>query len=1073
VLTYSSDACGNLTGQAPAAAAAAPQVIGQPVDQLVSAGYFASFSVVVAVTSGVTFQWAFNGTNIAGATGDSLLLASVGAADAGQYSVTVTNSAGTVTSTPATLTLDSGASTPSPRLHLAAYSDSGGSVTVTPFQRDYGLGEPVTLTAAASAPSVFVGWSGISTGDLLATSSPVIVMMIADITVRARFAAPVPLVEGMVAFWRSEHDATDLIGGYSGTFYTGTTPAAPSVTPWGKVGSAFAFTGTTYVQIPDAPGLQPPQLTLEAWVFPTVLSSTSYQTVIGRGSPSPTSAAGQWWLGVFNGIPQIQSQSVQTGNFSLAGPAAIPLSEWTHLAATFDCATMVLFVNGTQVASQDVVGGLVYAPVPVGIGATWQNNAPADPFTGLIDEVSLYDRALSGDEIFDIYNAGIAGKNVAAPYFTTASPLPPATGTGTGYTQQLATVLGTAPVSFAVSAGALPPGMTLSPAGAVTGASTVPGVFDVTVAATDESGNSTEQLYVLTVVPPVVPPPGLVSWWRGEPTTSAVVLDSMDGNNGGFFTGTTAAAPSYTPDGEVGGAFAFDGTTYVQIPGAPGLRPPQLTLEMWVYPTVLSTSSQTVIWHGDAGVSQTWSLGVANGIPVFNTSSAQADGPAAIPLSEWTHLAATFDGATMALFVNGIQVAASQGGLGALHYGPVSMPVTIGAAWQNSAPANLFTGRIDEVSLYDRALTPAEISGIVAAGPAGKSTVGPYITTALLLPAAIVGQPYTQAFTSVRGTPPVSYTLSAASAAPPGLTLTSAGVLSGTPTASGVFGFTLVATDAAALSDEQSFTLQAYGQPVVAGVSPASGQLAGGGTVTVTGRGFTGATGVSFGSATVTNPAVASDTQLTVTNPAATASGTVDVTVTGPGGTSASSAADQFTYVEAPVVAGVSPANGPLAPATVTVTVTGRGFTGATGVSFGSAAATNLAVASDTQLTLTSPAQFGTGTVDVSVTAPGGTSATSAADQFTYLTAPVVTGIVPRSGPLAGGGTVTVTGRGFTGATGVSFGSATVTNPAVASDTQLTVTSPAATASGTVDVTVTGPGGTSATSAADQFTYGN
>jgi hypothetical protein len=61
-----------------------------------------------------------------------------------------------------------------------------------------------------------------------------------------------------VAFWRGENNAADLIGGYSGTFYTGTTPTTPSVTPWGKVGSAFAFTGTTYVQIPDAPAFSHP-----------------------------------------------------------------------------------------------------------------------------------------------------------------------------------------------------------------------------------------------------------------------------------------------------------------------------------------------------------------------------------------------------------------------------------------------------------------------------------------------------------------------------------------------------------------------------------------------------------------------------------------------------------------------------------------------------------------------------------------------------------------------------------------------------------------------------------------------
>jgi hypothetical protein len=66
-----------------------------------------------------------------------------------------------------------------------------------------------------------------------------------------------------------------------------------------------------------------------------------------------------------------------------------------------------------------------------------------------------------------------------------------------------------------------------------------------------------------------------------------------------------------------------------------------------------------------------------------------------------------------------------------------------------------------------------------------------------------------------------------------------------------------------------------------------------------------------------------------------------------------------------------------------------------------------------------------------------------------------VTGISPASGPLAGGGIVIVTGSGFTGATEVRFGSAPATILAGASDTQLTVTSPSSTTSGTVDVTVT------------------
>jgi hypothetical protein len=85
------------------------------------------------------------------------------------------------------------------------------------------------------------------------------------------------------------------------------------------------------------------------------------------------------------------------------------------------------------------------------------------------------------------------------------------------------------------------------------------------------------------------------------------------------------------------------------------------------------------------------------------------------------------------------------------------------------------------------------------------------------------------------------------------------------------------------------------------------------------------------------------------------------------------------------------------------------------------------------------------------------------------LPAPVVSSISPTSGPSAGGTSITISGTGFTGATGVKFGSTAATGYTVDSDTSITATSPAG--SGTVDVTVTTSGGTSATGSGDQFTY--
>jgi large repetitive protein len=258
--------------------------------------------------------------------------------------------------------------------------------------------------------------------------------------------------------------------------------------------------------------------------------------------------------------------------------------------------------------------------------------------------------------------------------------------------------------------------------------------------------------------------------------------------------------------------------------------------------------------------------------------------------------------------------------------------------------------------------------------------------------------------------------------------------------------------------------------PAVTAVSPTSGPTSGGSVVTITGTGFTGATSVKFGNTAATNFSINNDTNITATAPAGTA-GTVDVTVVGPGGISATGSADQFTYTPPPVptVTGVSPTSGPNTGGTP-VTITGTGFTGATAVHFGSGNTATFTVTNDTTIAATAPPNATLGAVDITVTTPGGTSATSTADQFTFVTPPppTVTAVTPNAGP--GLTSVTIAGTNFSGATAVNFG-ANSSSFTVDSPTQITATAPSGPTSGTVDVTVTTPGGTSAKSSADQFTY--
>jgi hypothetical protein len=158
-----------------------------------------------------------------------------------------------------------------------------------------------------------------------------------------------------------------------------------------------------------------------------------------------------------------------------------------------------------------------------------------------------------------------------------------------------------------------------------------------------------------------------------------------------------------------------------------------------------------------------------------------------------------------------------------------------------------------------------------------------------------------------------------------------------------------------------------------------------------------------------------------------------------------------------------------------TVTITGTHLANVTAISFGTTAATSFISDSDTQIVLASPAASLAGPVNVTVTTPSGTSATSPADLFFYsnpgAVVPTVSSISPKFGPPRGGTLVTITGTGFdpTATNAVYFGLTAATSVHVVSFTKLTAVSPAGT--GTVHVTVITLGGASHALEADLFTY--
>lgn len=190
-----------------------------------------------------------------------------------------------------------------------------------------------------------------------------------------------------------------------------------------------------------------------------------------------------------------------------------------------------------------------------------------------------------------------------------------------------------------------------------------------------------------------------------------------------------------------------------------------------------------------------------------------------------------------------------------------------------------------------------------------------------------------------------------------------------------------------------------------------------GGSVVLTGANLSNASAVSFDGNPATSFVVNSDSQISAI---ASANTLGEVTVTTPGGTAS------FVF---PTISSFTPAS---QSKDGQVIITGTKFTGATNVSFGNVPG-SFVVNSDTQITAT----VGNGASgDVKVTIPGGNSASLSG--FTFLPAPTITGFSPTSS--AQGGTVTINGNGFTGATSVTFGGVPASGFTVNNATQITAT---------------------------------
>jgi Concanavalin A-like lectin/glucanases superfamily/Domain of unknown function (DUF1929)/Bacterial Ig domain/Glyoxal oxidase N-terminus/Fibronectin type III domain len=280
-----------------------------------------------------------------------------------------------------------------------ASSDNVGVAGYTIFRNDAAVGSVTGPTFADTGlqPSTTYRYTVAArdgVGNLSAPSSP-------PVTATTPSSNP-----GLVAAYGFNEGSGTSVADATGNGHTGTISGAIWTTQ-GRFGQALSFPGSSsWVTVSDSALLDlTTGMTLEAWVNPTALG-TSWRNVIIKER-----AAGEIYNLYAHTDALVPTAFVVTAAApnspaGVSGGTQLALNTWSHLAVTYDGTALRLYVNGTQVGSRALSGALLASTGALRIGG---NSLWGEFFQGSIDEVRIYNRALSPAELQSDMNTPVGG----------------------------------------------------------------------------------------------------------------------------------------------------------------------------------------------------------------------------------------------------------------------------------------------------------------------------------------------------------------------------------------------------------------------------------------------------------------------------------------------------------------------------------------------------------------------------------------------------------------------------------------------------------------------------------------
>jgi len=230
------------------------------------------------------------------------------------------------------------------------------------------------------------------------------------------------LENGLVGYWDFDGDAADSAGTNDGTIYGATITT-------GQVGGALTCDGDMdYVTIPDNDSLTPrDEMTIAFWLYTNGGQNAGIYKYAGCPLQGPNGNSRAYFIEV-NGSSGIIGSRIYTNVDSygrIYSNNPVSFSEWHHISLTFNRGNAAIYIDGQLDNSETLsVSSIMNDGQPFMIGAFWDYclGGIQSKLDGMIDEVMLYDRALSEAEISQLYTAGAAGENLSAdPGFADAN----------------------------------------------------------------------------------------------------------------------------------------------------------------------------------------------------------------------------------------------------------------------------------------------------------------------------------------------------------------------------------------------------------------------------------------------------------------------------------------------------------------------------------------------------------------------------------------------------------------------------------------------------------------------------